>query len=51
MPHLLEILEGEIKTPGVLIPIHREIYTPILAELKQFGFDFLEEKVDLTEKV
>lgn len=39
------ILEGEISTPGVLIPIHREIYSPILKELKQFGFDFIEEKV------
>lgn len=37
------ILEGKISTPGVQIPIHKEIYKPILAELKDFGFDFIEE--------
>jgi saccharopine dehydrogenase-like NADP-dependent oxidoreductase len=45
------ILEGEIRKPGVLIPIHKEIYAPILEELADFGFDFIEEKIDLTEKV
>lgn len=45
------ILEGEISTPGVHIPIHKEIYAPILEDLKAFGFDFIEEKIDLAEKV
>jgi len=41
------ILEGVINTPGVLIPIHKEIYAPILSELEEYGFDFIEEKIDL----
>jgi len=44
------ILEGKIVTPGVLIPIQKEIYEPILAELKEYGFDFIVEKIDLKEK-
>jgi saccharopine dehydrogenase-like NADP-dependent oxidoreductase len=40
------ILEGKISTPGVLIPIQKEIYKPILEELKEYGFDFIEEKVE-----
>lgn len=40
------ILEGKIDIPGVHIPIKKEIYSPILAELKEFGFDFIEEKLD-----
>jgi saccharopine dehydrogenase (NADP+, L-glutamate forming) len=43
------ILEGKINSPGVQIPIHREIYEPILAELKDFGFDFTEEKIEVKE--
>lgn len=43
------ILKGEISTPGVHIPINKEIYTPILAELKDYGFDFIEEKVAVAE--
>lgn len=39
------ILQGKIKLKGVHIPIHKEIYTPILAELKQdFGISFKEKK-------
>jgi saccharopine dehydrogenase (NADP+, L-glutamate forming) len=45
------ILEGKINTPGVLIPIHKEIYAPILQELQEYGLDFIEEKIDLAEKV
>jgi saccharopine dehydrogenase-like NADP-dependent oxidoreductase len=44
------ILEGKIITPGVQIPIHKEIYEPILAELKDFGFDFIEEKMPVEEQ-
>ena len=43
------ILEGKITTPGVQIPIHKEIYEPILEELKDFGFDFIEEKMEVEE--
>jgi saccharopine dehydrogenase-like NADP-dependent oxidoreductase len=41
----LKILNGEIKTPGVLLPINKEIYEPILAELKENGIIFKEEKM------
>ena len=44
------ILEGKITTPGVQIPIHKEIYEPILEELKDFGFDFTEEKMEVEEE-
>ncbi|MDO9261639.1 MAG: saccharopine dehydrogenase C-terminal domain-containing protein [Flavobacteriaceae bacterium] len=41
----LKILKGEIKTPGVQLPITKEIYTPILKELEQYGVVFNEKKV------
>ena len=40
------ILEGVIKTPGVHLPISREIYDPILNELiSDYDFDFIEEQI------
>ena len=39
------ILEGKIKSKGVLIPIIEELYEPILEELREFGFDFNESCV------
>jgi saccharopine dehydrogenase-like NADP-dependent oxidoreductase len=41
----LAILNGKIKTPGVQIPITKEIYTPILEELKSYGINFTENEV------
>ncbi len=41
----LKILNGEIKTPGVQIPIKKEVYEPILEELKENGIVFAEKKV------
>lgn len=38
----LAILDGKITTPGVQIPIAKEIYQPILAELKSYGVAFKE---------
>lgn len=38
----LKILKGEINKYGVLRPIHPEIYTPILEELKTYGINFNE---------
>lgn len=38
------ILEGRISQRGVIIPIHPEIYNPILAELQQFGIHFTEHE-------
>ncbi len=41
----LLILNGTIKTPGVQIPISKEVYAPILEELKANGIEFKERKV------
>lgn len=41
----LKILNGEIKTPGVLRPITKEVYQPILKELESFGVSFTEKEV------
>ncbi len=41
----LQILNGTITTPGVQIPINKEVYQPILKELKQFGIVFNEYQV------
>ena len=41
----LKILNGEIKTPGVQIPIRREVYKPILLELQKYGINFTEKEV------
>ncbi|AVI50878.1 saccharopine dehydrogenase [Pukyongia salina] len=42
----LKILNKEITTPGVLRPIAREIYEPILKELESFGINFKEKFTD-----
>mgnify|MGYP000020583414 CR=1 FL=1 len=41
----LKILNGEITTPGVQLPISKEVYVPILEELKEYGIQFSEKKV------
>ena len=38
----LLILNGKITTPGVQIPILKEVYGPILKELKNYGISFKE---------
>ncbi|MGB0895855.1 MAG: saccharopine dehydrogenase family protein [Flavobacteriaceae bacterium] len=38
----LQILNGKITTPGVQLPITKEIYTPILKELEDYGVIFKE---------
>jgi saccharopine dehydrogenase-like NADP-dependent oxidoreductase len=40
----LKILQGEIKTPGVQLPITKEVYEPILKELEAHGIQFKEKK-------
>jgi saccharopine dehydrogenase-like NADP-dependent oxidoreductase len=39
----LLILNGKITTPGVQIPIHKEVYVPILKELEEYGVVFKEQ--------
>ncbi len=41
----LQILNNKIKTPGVQLPIRREIYQPVLDELASFGIEFIEKEV------
>ncbi len=41
----LSILNGNIKTPGVQIPITKEVYNPILKELEDYGISFIEKKM------
>lgn len=41
----LQILTGKIKTPGVQLPISKEVYEPVLAELEQQGIHFSETEV------
>ena len=38
----LQMLNGNIKTPGVQLPIKKEVYEPILKELEEFGVVFKE---------
>ncbi len=41
----LRILNGEITTPGVQLPIQKEVYEPILKELEDYGITFKETVV------
>lgn len=41
----VKILKGEIKSPGVQIPITKEVYDPILTELEKYGIKFIEKEV------
>jgi saccharopine dehydrogenase-like NADP-dependent oxidoreductase len=42
----LQILNGKIKTPGVQLPINKEVYLPILEELESYGVIFNEKQMD-----
>ncbi|CAM1351869.1 saccharopine dehydrogenase family protein [Tenacibaculum insulae] len=41
----LRILNKEITTPGVQLPITKEVYAPILKELEEYGITFIDKKV------
>jgi saccharopine dehydrogenase-like NADP-dependent oxidoreductase len=41
----LQILNGKIKTPGVQLPIKKEVYEPILKELAACGMVFYEKEM------
>ncbi|WP_291284854.1 saccharopine dehydrogenase C-terminal domain-containing protein [Flavobacterium sp.] len=41
----LLILNGKITTPGVQLPIKKEVYLPILQELEEYGVIFNEQKM------
>ncbi len=42
----LKILNGKITTPGVQLPISKEVYNPILKELEDYGINFTEKEVE-----
>ena len=42
------ILNGTITTPGVHVPILKEIYNPILDELENYGINFVEKEMTPT---
>jgi saccharopine dehydrogenase-like NADP-dependent oxidoreductase len=39
------ILAGKIKPKGVVLPIHADIYEPILNELVDYGIEFIEKEI------
>lgn len=39
------ILEGHYRKTGVQLPIHPEIYNPVLKELENYGMRFVEEEI------
>ena len=41
----IKILKKKITTPGVQLPISREVYEPILKELEKCGIQFMEREV------
>jgi saccharopine dehydrogenase-like NADP-dependent oxidoreductase len=41
----LQILNGNIKTPGVQLPIRKEVYLPLLKELEELGVVFKETEM------
>jgi len=40
------ILTGEIKAKGVKVPVEKDIYEPIMNELKDYKIEFIEEEID-----
>ncbi len=40
------VLNGTIQLKGVQLPIFKEVYTPILAELEKYGIIFKEKEID-----
>ena len=41
------ILNGDLKTKGVTLPIQKEVYNPILSELEKYNIRFIEKEVQL----
>jgi hypothetical protein len=40
-------MNGKITSKGVNIPVMREVYEPVLEELKEYGVEFIEKEVEL----
>jgi saccharopine dehydrogenase (NAD+, L-glutamate forming) len=39
------ILQGKISLRGVKIPVDRQIYEPVMKELKEYGIEFTERDI------
>jgi hypothetical protein len=38
------LLNNKISKRGVVVPVHKELYEPVLEELKEYGITFQEEQ-------
>jgi saccharopine dehydrogenase (NAD+, L-glutamate forming) len=43
------ILDGVYKETGVQLPIHPEIYNPVIKELEEYGIRFVEEEIRISQ--
>jgi saccharopine dehydrogenase-like NADP-dependent oxidoreductase len=43
------ILDGDYKETGVQLPIHPEIYNPVIKELEEYGIRFVEEEIRISQ--
>jgi len=43
------ILDGDYKECGVQLPIHPEIYNPVIKELEEYGIRFVEEEIRISQ--
>lgn len=41
------ILTGKLNKTGVVIPVEKDVYTPVLKELEKYGIRFVEEEFDI----
>ncbi|MEJ8803904.1 saccharopine dehydrogenase family protein [Pontibacter sp. H249] len=44
------MLQNRVSHRGVVIPIHPELYEPVLEELKEYGIDFVEQEILKVER-
>jgi len=45
-----KILEGKFTEPGVQLPIHPDIYNPVLKELEEHNIRFVDEEIKISQK-
>jgi saccharopine dehydrogenase (NADP+, L-glutamate forming) len=41
------LLDGKIESKGVHIPVMKEVYEPVLEELKEYGVVFEDQEIEL----
>ncbi|MBI2258449.1 MAG: saccharopine dehydrogenase NADP-binding domain-containing protein [Flavobacteriia bacterium] len=45
------IIQNKIKQRGVILPISKEIYVPVLYELEDYGIRFVEKQMEINSKI